>query len=783
MTMKPGSVDGLRGGLFEKIMHDSAVEHCTGRAVYVDDIPEPMGMLHLYVGYSPHARAHVVSLDISDAEAAPDVGCVLTASDIPGTNDFGHFGLGDDIILADAEVYFEGQPLFCVAAETPEAARAAAKRVRVDYEVLDPIVTMDEAIAAGSLIDEPLTLDSGDVDAAFASAPHCLSGRLETGAQEQFYLESHTSLAVPQDGRQIRIYASTQDPTAIQHLTARALDVPASMITVETRRMGGAFGGKETGATPFAILAALVAMKTGRPAKIRLDRDDDMIMTGKRHAFRTDYTVAFGDDGRIAGLKADFFSNGGCSLDQSRQVMVRAMYHIDNAYHLPNVRLTGTMLKTNLSSANAFRGFGAPQAIAAAEHIIDDIVAYLGLDPIEVRKVNFYGPGREKTHYDFPVDDFILPRIIEELRESSDYDRRKVEIDAFNATGGHLRRGIALMPVKFGAGFTAKFLNQAGALINIYQDGSISLNHGGTEMGQGLFVKVAQIVAHEFQVDLDRITITATATDKVPNATPTAASSGTDLNGAAAQIAAGILKQRLVDFLSEKHSVAPEQIAFEPQGVRVGNRHHAFEDVVHDAYLNQVQLSAAGFYKNDELWADPKTMKGPAYYYNCYGAAIVEMIVDTLSGESRMLGVDILHDVGRSINPAVDYGQIEGGFMQGYGWLTTEDVVWDDAGHLKTHAPSTYKIPTATDRPERFNLDIVNWSQNTKPSVHRSKAVGEPPVMLGIGAFRAISYAIASLSTDVRAPRLNGPATPERILHAIADRLSRPGEGSPDPMG
>lgn len=778
IDQQPFARDPIKGGVHQKISHDSAHKHVSGDALYVDDIPEARDLLHIHIAQSARARARIVELDLDKVRAFPGVAAVLTVADVTGENDFGHAHAGDEPVLADGEVIYVGQPLFCVAADTVAIAREAATLAVVVYEDLEPIMTVEQAMAAGSLVAKEMKLVQGNAPAAIASAPHRVSGTLNVGGQEHFYLESQVSLAVPREDGDVYLYCATQDPSSVQHLVARVLGVSANAVTVEVRRMGGAFGGKETGATQFAALAALVAVKTGRPAKVRLDRDDDMMMTGKRHDYRFDYEVGFDDDGRVAGIEMKLMQRAGYSHDQSLAVLQRTIFNCDNAYYLPHATFTGYACRTNSQSNTAFRGFGSPQGNAAIERVMDEIAYALGKPPLEVRQINLYGENeRNITPYDWELRDNILPRLIDEALEQSDFHARRDAAYAFNERSPVIKRGIAMMPLKYPVGFSARFLNQAGALVHIYQDGSIHLNHGGTEMGQGLFLKVAQVVAEEFQVDLDRIKISATVTDKVPNTTATAASSGTDMNGAAAQIAARQIKERLIDFAAGHYKVDKEQIAFEPNQVRIGNQVLPFNDLVKTAYMELVSLSAFGFYRNPEIRVDPLTMKGRPYHYCCYGVGVVETAIDTLTGESKVLRIDIVHDVGRSLNPTIDMGQLEGGFIQGMGWLTSEELVWDAQGRLRTHAPSTYKIPVCSDRPKVFNMRLVDWSRNRENTIYRSKAIGEPPFNLAVSVFNSLTNAVASLGRYKLCPNLDAPATPERILMACEDIKRRMAAG------
>jgi len=752
----------------------------SGEAVYVDDMLEPAGLLHAQIGMSTKAHAGLVGLALDAARSAPGVRAILTAADIPGQNDFGHAGREDDRVFAEDVVEYVGQSMFCVVADTYENARKAARLGTARYEERTPILHIDDAIDKGSLLCPPHRIERGDAASALERAPNRICGRVSCGGQEHFYLEPQVSMAVPEEDGDVHIYCATQDPSAVQHIVARILGKPANGVTVEVRRMGGAFGGKETLATHYAAVAALAAVKTGRPVKCRLDRDDDMNMTGKRHAFQFDYDVGFDDDGRILGITFQVGAQCGYSEDQSIAILDRAIYHCDGAYYLPNVTITGYACKTNTCTGCAFRGFGSPQALLGIERVLDEIAFACRLEPLDVRRTNLYGVEKNNiTHYDWSIRDNILPRIVDEIEQSSDYAERRKAVRIYNASSPFIKRGIALLPLKYGVGFTAKFLNQAGALVHIYQDGSIHLNHGGTEMGQGLYIKVAQVVAEEFQVDLDTIKVSSAVTDKVPNTTATAASSGTDMNGAAAQIAARVLKERLIEFAAQHYKIAPEQIVFKDGKVRVGNQVLSFTELVHDAYMNLVQLSATGFYKNSRIEVDPETMKGRPYHYNVYGSAVVEVAVDTLTGESKVLRIDILHDVGRSINPAVDLGQLEGGFVQGMGWLTSEELWWDADGALRTHAPSTYKIPVARDRPEDFRMSLVDWSHNLEDTIYRSKAIGEPPFNLAVSTFLAITDAVAGVANHRFCPSLDAPATPERILAACNDLRAR-SDQSPD---
>ncbi|KQM19700.1 xanthine dehydrogenase molybdopterin binding subunit [Novosphingobium sp. Leaf2] len=747
--------------------HDSARLHVSGAARYADDVAEPADLLHLAFGQSAQACGRIVAMDLSDVWAADGVVAVFTAADIPGENNVGPV-VHDDRLLADGEVISHGQPLFLVAATSQRAARKAARLGKVTYDIAEPILTIARARAAASLIEPTQRMARGDAEAALVQAPHRLSGGFAMGGQDHFYLEGQVALATPGEDGQIHLLSSTQHPSEVQHLVAGLLNLSSADVTVEVRRMGGAFGGKETQAALFAAAAALVAAKTGRPAKFRCDRDDDMVLTGKRHPFQIRYDAGYDDAGNLLALALHLASDCGASVDLSPAINDRAMFHADNCYFIPDITIVSERLKTNTVSATAFRGFGGPQGMLAIERVMDHVAMALGRDPLDVRMANLYGPGRDVTPYDMQVTDHIAPALIARLRATSRYDTRAAAIDAFNAGSPILKKGIALTPVKFGISFTTTHLNQAGALVHVYADGSIQVNHGGTEMGQGLYVKVAQVVADVFAVPLASIRNTATRTDKVPNTSATAASSGADLNGMAAYEAAIAIRERLTAFLARTYGCAPEQVLFTSDGVLVAGETIPFAHVARKAHIGRISLSSTGYYATPGIEYDRAAHKGRPFYYFAYGAAVSEVAIDTLTGEHKVLAVDILHDVGRSLNPAIDCGQIEGGFVQGQGWLTTEELVWDDAGRLLTHSPATYKIPTASDRPRRLRIDL--WDgENAEPTINRSKAVGEPPFMLAISVFSALNRAIAATKPDKRAmPPLDAPATPEKILNAIA---------------
>jgi xanthine dehydrogenase large subunit len=765
--------DGLRGGVGTPEPHESAHLHVSGEARYADDIPEPRGTLHAAIGMSSRAHARVKSLNLDPVLAAPGVVAVITAADVPGRNDIGI--RGDDPIFADGLVEFVGQSMFAVAATSPGAARRAARQAVVEYEDLEPILDIDSALEAESFVLPTKTLARGDAAAAIAAAPRRLRGRFRLGGQEQFYLEGQIAFAMPREDGDMLVHSSSQHPGEVQMVVAHALGKQAKDVVVQCRRMGGGFGGKETQPALFASIAALLASKTGRAVKVRPDRDTDMAITGKRHGYRIDYDVGFDEEGAIQGIEFVFASRCGMSADLSGPVNDRTIFHSDNCYYLPNVSITSYRCKTNTVSNTAFRGFGGPQGVMAIEWVVDEIARDLGLDPLAVRIKNFYGVGeRDMTPYSMKVEDNVLPDLVPELQRTSGYEKRRREIAEYNAGSPLLKRGIALTPVKFGISFTATHYNQAGALIHIYSDGTVQLNHGGTEMGQGLFTKVAQVVAHELQIDIGAIRCTPSDTARVPNASATAASSGSDLNGMAAQAAARTLRERLAAFAASEYGVEPERVIFRDGEVLLGDeRRIPFAQLTHAAWMGRVSLSATGFYRTPKIHYDQETMSGRPFYYFAYGAAVSEVAIDTLTGEYKVLRVDILHDVGESLNPAIDIGQIEGGFVQGMGWLTTEELWWDDAGVLQTHAPSTYKIPAASDLPAEFNVALLASGRNNEPTIHRSKAVGEPPLMLGISVFHAIKDAVASVGEHRLSPHLDAPATPEAVLMAVEDLHAR----------
>ena len=767
------------GSAGSNLKHESAHKHVSGEALYVDDIPTPNDTLHAYAGFSAIARGKIKSISLNKVENAPGVVCVLRLADVPGHTDIGAVFAGDPILLDEGgEVEFYGQAIFAVAASSYEAARKAALLAEIDYLPLQADLSIEQGLAKQSFVRPSHTQVRGDAQAALTNAEHTLKGELQIGGQEHMYLEGQVSLAVPAEDGGIVLYTSTQNPSEAQKLVAEVLAIPMHLVTVETRRMGGGFGGKETSGNQWGCIAALLANKTRRPVKMRLARADDIISTGKRHHFLSRYSVGFDKIGRIQGLDLELSGGCGMSPDLSDAIVDRAMFHADNAYYLSNAKIVGHRVKTHTVSNVAFRGFGGPQGILATENIIDGIAHKLGLDPLDVRKANLYGESqnRDTTHYGQKIENHILPGLIERLEQTSNYRQRRKHIIEFNAQSPILKKGIALTPVKFGISFTSAHLNQAGALVHIYTDGSILLNHGGTEMGQGLFTKVAQVVARELQVDVDRIYCNATRTDKVPNTSPTAASSGSDLNGMAACNAVQKLKARMIKFASEHFGVEQASVRFVDSHVLVGQgdkqQRFEFSEFVQLAYMNRIPLSATGFYKTPKIYYQRDKAQGRPFLYFANGAAVSEVLIDTLSGEYKVLQVDICQDVGDSLNPAIDIGQIEGAFIQGMGWLTTEELVWGDDGRLQTNNPASYKIPAIGDTPPIFNVELLPDSPNVEATIYHSKAVGEPPLMLAISVWCAIRDAVASVSNYKKFPQIDAPATPERVLAACQSMTS-----------
>ena len=762
--------------ILKPLPHDAAALHVSGSAQYTDDIPTPENTLHLVFGLSEIAHGRIVKTDLTDVKSASGVSCVLMAKDIPGKNDISPSPFPEPL-LSDGTLNYIGQPIFICAATSHLLARRAAKLAKIKYQKKKAIITIEEAIKAKTLLEKPIVYNKGDPANTISKSEFNLNGTINIGGQEHFYLEGQAALAIPHDDGDITIHCSTQHPTEAQHKVADALKKPMNAVRVQVRRMGGGFGGKESQSNALAVACAVMANKTGRPCKMRYDRDDDMIITGKRHDFRIDYNVGFNGKGKITGIEFKQFVRCGWSADLSLAIADRAMLHSDNAYFLSDAKITSYRLLTNTQSATAFRGFGGPQGMVGIEQVINHISQYLGKDSLTVREQNFYNnPSKRKnelqtTPYHMQVKDSIIKPLVKQLKSSSNYTKRRSEIENWNNKNKFLKKGLALTPVKFGISFTLTHLNQAGALVHVYQDGSIRINHGGTEMGQGLFQKVAQVAAQEFSQPIENIKITATDTGKVPNTSATAASSGTDLNGMAVKVACEKIKFRLKSFLGKTCKLKATEIEFLNGSIYCKGKEYSFKSIIKQAYENRISLSATGFYATPEIKWDRLTGKGNPFYYFAYGAAVTEVIIDTLTGENRILRVDICHDAGKSINPAIDIGQIQGGYVQGAGWLTTEELIWNEEGKLMTHAPSTYKIPACSDRPRIFHTNLYHYEGNKKQTIYRSKAVGEPPFMLGISALMALNDAIASVGSRDRHALLDTPATPEKVLFEIQKQI------------
>ena len=762
--------------------HESAALHVQGAARYIDDLPEPVGTLHVAPVLSTVAHGRLLSLDVTEAQAYPGVVRVIRADDLPGVRMLGGVIIDEPVLVFD-EVSHVGQVLALVVATDVRSARRAARKVRAQIEPLPALLSIDDAIAAQSWVLPPVDLVRGNAAEALAQSPHRLQGEFWQGGQEQFYLEGQVALAVPQEQGGMLVHSSTQHPAEVQHWVAHALHVPAHAVGVECRRMGGGFGGKETQAGQVAVWAAVAAKLTGRACKMRLDRDDDFMITGKRHDYVARWTVGFDERGVLLALDIMVASRCGFSADLSGPVNDRTLFHLDNAYFIPALKIRSLRCKTHTQSNTAFRGFGGPQGMLIIEALLDDVARYLELDPLQVRLANLYGDApRNITPYEMAVEDNILEPLIADLRAHAKYDARRAAVAEFNAQGGPIRRGLALTPVKFGISFTATQFNQAGALVQVYTDGSVLVNHGGTEMGQGLHTKVLQIVADTLGVERAQVRISASDTGKVPNASATAASSGTDLNGRAAEFAAREIRARLAQFVAQREGVEASAVRFARGQVSWPGGESDFVSVVRSAYSARISLWSDGFYATPKIHYDRVTMKGRPFYYFAYGACVAEVAIDTRTGESRVLALDVLHDVGRSINPAIDIGQIEGGLIQGIGWLTTEELIWRADGRLITHAPSTYKIPTSGDVPEHFNIRL--WPEpNREDNVAGSKAVGEPPFMLAIAVFNALRDAVASARQQKGPVPLHAPATSEAVWRALRApacvRACGPAEGVP----
>jgi xanthine dehydrogenase molybdopterin binding subunit/xanthine dehydrogenase small subunit len=784
------------GDASRSLHHESAIGHVTGSAIYVDDEAHRRGaMLELWPVMAPHARARVLRRDATRARSMPGVVTVLFAEDVPGLNDVGAVR-HDEPLLAKDEVLFHGQMVAVVVGESYEACRAAAAAVEVEYEPLPAVLSLEQAIAEGSFhatgpdARYPGPVDPqrighhmrrGDVAAALAASKHRLSGSLVLGGQEHFYLEAHAAWAERGDDGDVTVVSSTQHPSEIQTVVAHVLGLPRNKVVVQSPRMGGGFGGKETQGNGWAALVALAAWKTGRPVRVQLDRDVDMKLTGKRHPFRADWEVGFDDDGRIRGVYCEIVADGGWALDLSESICDRALFHFDNAYYLPNVHVWGRVAKTNMVSHTAFRGFGGPQGMVFIEDVMDRVARTLGLPPEVVRERNFYrGSGETATtHYGQDVGDARVGRMWTRLLASSEFAKRRAEVDAFNRSNVHRKRGLAITPVKFGISFTATFLNQAGALVNLYRDGTVQVSHGGTEMGQGLYTKIRGIAMRELGLPASAVRVMKTSTDKVPNTSATAASSGADLNGAAVRAACETLKARLApiaaNMIERKWGVTVPvpSMAFEDGHVLSRERPELrvpLHDVCDRAHLEQVSMSAVGYYRTPGIGYDKAAGKGKPFYYYAWGVAAAEVELDARSGMKRVRRVDVLHDVGDSLNPAIDRGQIEGAFVQGMGWLTGEELSWDEKGRLLTHSASTYQIPAISDAPFDFRVELLPDAAQ-EGTIHGSKAVGEPPFMLAISVREALRDAVAAFGAPGGIVELPSPATHEALWHAIQRRL------------
>jgi xanthine dehydrogenase large subunit len=761
--MQTSSIE--RSTVGKGIAHDSAKKHVAGQAIYIDDMAELPGTLHAALVVSTIAHGIIKSIDAADALAMQGVHLFLTAKDIPGHNDIAPIMSGEPL-FADSKIEHLGQPIGVIAADNIELAVKAAHAVKVEYEVLEPVLDVETAHERKEYVLPPQELIQGDVDAALKDAAHVFEGRLEIGGQDHFYLETQIAYTVPGEDDDMLVYSSTQHPTEVQHHVAHVLGNLANSVDVKVRRMGGGFGGKESQATIIASAAALISHKTRKPVKLRLKRALDMTATGKRHDMVSKWRVGVDANGKILGMDVEYLARAGYSADLTGPVITRAITHTDNAYFVPNARIVGHACKTNTVSNTAFRGFGGPQGVITSEAIIDQIARELKLAPNDVRAINYYAPDNgEVTPYGQQVEQNQLVPVTEALLASADWDRRRAEIDRHNATNPVIRKGLAMMPVKFGISFNLPSLNQAGALVHVYQDGSVHLNHGGTEMGQGLFMKVAQVVAEVFQIDVDRVKITETQTGKVPNTSATAASTGSDLNGMAAFNAASAIKARMLSVAAKHFQTDEADITFKDNQVHANGQSITFSELAKLSWAHRVSLSEAGYYATPKIHWDAKNLKGRPFFYFTYGAAVAEVAIDTMTGESRCLRADILQDCGESLNPAIDLGQIEGAFVQGMGWLTCEELWWDKQGRLRTIGPSTYKIPGSRDVPPEFNVSLLNNASNIEETIFRSKAVGEPPLMLAISVYLALKDAIGS--NKDRNFDLKTPATPENILSSL----------------
>ena len=750
----------------KNIEHESAVKHVTGKAIYTDDISEPKNLLHAVIGYSNCSKGVIKKIDYKDVLSSEGVVDIITEKDIEGINDVGPIFKGDKIFTSKNIEYY-GQPIFAVIAKTNNLAKKAALKVKIDLKISKPIVSIEEALKKKSFVLKPKHLTRGDIKDGFKKSDNILKGKLYSGGQDHFYLEGQIAMTIPQEDNNFLVYSSTQHPSETQQIIGKVLKQNYNSIHVIVRRIGGGFGGKETQSFLFAAITSIAAKKLSKPVKLRVDRDDDMIMTGKRHDFLFDYEVGFNNSGEILALKIMMASRCGISPDLSGAINDRAIYHIDNAYFLPNIEINSYRCKTNTVSNTAFRGFGGPQGMFCIENIIENIAQKLNREASEIRKINFYKDKiKNTTHYGMKITDNVIEDIFNKLIKKSNYKKRKTEIDNFNKKKKVLKKGIAITPVKFGISFTTTHLNQGGALVHIYTDGSIHLNHGGIEMGQGLMTKLALVASNEFGLNYEHIKISSTDTEKVPNTSASAASATTDINGAAIVNAINNIKSGLNEFIYD-YFKTNSKIKYENNFVYFDKRKISFKELINTAYLNRIPLSSSGFYKTDKINVNTKTLQGRPFLYFTYGAAVTEVIIDKLTGENKILQVDIIHDVGNSINKRIDKGQIEGGYIQGLGWLTTEEVSWKSNGVLTTHSPSTYKIPTAGETPFKFNVEIYDRGFNKEKVINRSKAVGEPPFMLAISSFIALKDAVYNANKGKNSENLIAPATAENILKSL----------------
>ena len=750
----------------KNIEHESAVKHVTGKAIYTDDISEPKNLLHAVIGYSNCSKGVIKKIDYKDVLSSEGVVDIITEKDIEGINDVGPIFKGDKIFTSKNIEYY-GQPIFAVIAKTNNLAKKAALKVKIDLKISKPIVSIEEALKKKSFVLKPKHLTRGDIKDGFKKSDNILKGKLYSGGQDHFYLEGQIAMTIPQEDNNFLVYSSTQHPSETQQIIGKVLKQNYNSIHVIVRRIGGGFGGKETQSFLFAAITSIAAKKLSKPVKLRVDRDDDMIMTGKRHDFLFDYEVGFNNSGEILALKIMMASRCGISPDLSGAINDRAIYHIDNAYFLPNIEINSYRCKTNTVSNTAFRGFGGPQGMFCIENIIENIAQKLNQEASEIRKINFYKDKiKNTTHYGMKITDNVIEDIFNKLIKKSNYKKRKVEIDNFNKKNKVLKKGIAITPVKFGISFTTTHLNQGGALVHIYTDGSIHLNHGGIEMGQGLMTKLALVASNEFGLNYEHIKISSTDTEKVPNTSASAASATTDINGAAIVNAINNIKSGLNEFIYD-YFKTNSKIKYENNFVYFDKRKISFNELINTAYLNRIPLSSSGFYKTNKINVNTKTLQGRPFLYFTYGAAVTEVIIDKLTGENKILQVDIIHDVGNSINKRIDKGQIEGGYIQGLGWLTTEEVSWKSNGVLTTHSPSTYKIPTAGETPIKFNVEIYDRGFNKEKVINRSKAVGEPPFMLAISSFIALKDAVCNANKGKNSENLIAPATAENILKSL----------------